>query len=106
MTLRRLSRPNMLASPMTGEPSPAPDRRPARVHLDVPAFGAAQQGAPSPLDRDILSLNELSDILRATPDTVRRIPRHELPVCRGPGRDRLYLRSDVLLYLQRRRINL
>lgn len=68
-------------------------------------FECDSRGGVRPfLDRDVLSLNEVAIILRCTRDTVRRIPRDELYVYRGPGRARLYLREDLKRYLRQRRI--
>lgn len=53
---------------------------------------------------DILTLPEIARLLRCTIDTARRVPRTELPVYRGSGRARLYLRDDLRHYLRQRRI--
>ena len=55
------------------------------------------------LDPDILDIEDVARLLRCAVDTVRRIPKSELPVCDGPGKRHLYLREDIILYLRRRR---
>ena len=55
--------------------------------------------AQLPLDRDILSLTEVSAILRCSEDTLRRVPRDELPVYRV-GKANLYLREEVIRYVR------
>ncbi len=35
---------------------------------------------------------------------LRRVPRDQLPVYRGPGRSNLYLREDLRRYVRSRRI--
>lgn len=50
-------------------------------------------------DPDVLVLEDVARILRCDIDTVRRIPRIVLKARKGPGRQRLYLRSDVLAYI-------
>lgn len=52
-----------------------------------------------PLDRDILSLAEVSAMLRCSEDTLRRVPRDELPVYRV-GKANLYLREEVIRYVR------
>lgn len=51
-------------------------------------------------DNDVLVLEDVARILRCDVDTVRRIPRTLLKARKGPGRFRLYLRSDVLAYIE------
>ena len=53
---------------------------------------------------DILVTEDVARILHCAVDTVRRIPRDELPVYRGPGRYNLYLREDVIRYVRTRRV--
>jgi hypothetical protein len=72
------------------------------VVVSEPRSGVSQH--PPMVDRDILSLEETSRILRCTVDTLRRIHRDELPVFRGPGRGNLYLREDVIEFVRSRRI--
>ncbi len=62
----------------------------------------ASQAGPS--DPDILTVEEAARILRCTVDTLRRIPRDQLPVYRGPGRKNLYLREDLMQFLRARQI--
>ncbi len=56
-----------------------------------------------PRDPDILSLAELSQILRCSEDTLRRVPVSQLPVYRI-GKANLYLRDDVLRFVRSRRV--
>ena len=56
-----------------------------------------------PMDSDILSIEEVSDLIRCAVDTVRRIPRDRLPVYR-PGKRNLYLREDVIRYVRSCRV--
>jgi hypothetical protein len=51
-------------------------------------------------DPDILVVEDVARILRCTVDTARRIPRHQLRSICGPGRRRVYLREDVLVYVR------
>ncbi len=51
------------------------------------------------LDPDFLTLDEVSTLLRCSPDTVRRIPRDRLPVYRV-GKCNIYLREEVIRYLR------
>ena len=53
-------------------------------------------------DSEVLSIFDVERILRCSVDTVRRIPRTELPARDGPGKHLLYLRSDVLRYVAAR----
>ncbi len=62
----------------------------------------APQAGPS--DPDILTVQEAARILRCRVDTLRRVPRDQLPVYRGPGRSNLYLREDLRQYVRSRRI--
>ncbi len=57
-----------------------------------------------PSDPEILAIEEAACILRCTVDTLRRVPRDQLPVYRGPGRSNLYLREDLKQFLRSRRI--
>lgn len=57
----------------------------------------------TPLDKDILSLAEVSAILRCAEDTLRRVPYDELPAHRV-GKANLYLREDVIRYVRSRRV--
>lgn len=52
-------------------------------------------------DPDLLSVHEAAAALRCSEDTVRRIPRAELPVYRV-GKANLYFREDVLAFVRRR----
>ena len=56
-----------------------------------------------PQDSDILSLPELSQILRCSEDTLRRVPVSQLPVYRI-GKANLYLRDDVIRFVRSRRV--
>ncbi len=58
----------------------------------------------SPSDPEIFTIEEAARILRCTVDTLRRIPKDELPVYRGPGRSNLYLREDLKQFVRSRRI--
>ena len=69
----------------------------------TPALAPTKQ-CHSLLDWDILDINDVASLLRCSVDTVRRIPREELPACEGPGRPKLYLREDILTYLRGRRV--
>lgn len=55
-------------------------------------------------DSEILAIEEAACILRCTVDTLRRVPRDQLPVYRGPGRSNLYLREDLKQFVRSRRI--
>ena len=55
------------------------------------------------VDLDILSIEEVSRLIRCAVDTVRRIPRDRLPVYR-PGKRNLYLREDVIRYVRSCRV--
>ena len=57
-----------------------------------------------PSDLEILAIEEAACILRCTVDTLRRVPRDQLPVYRGPGRSNLYLREDLKQFVRSRRI--
>jgi hypothetical protein len=54
-------------------------------------------------DADVLTVEEVSRILRCSPDTVRRIPRNKLPVYR-PAKRNIYLREDLIRYVRSCRI--
>ena len=55
-------------------------------------------------DADIFVTEDVARMLHCAVDTVRRIPRDELPVYRGPGRYNLYLREDLIRYVRTRRV--
>ena len=57
-----------------------------------------------PTDVDILVIEDVARILHCSVDTLRRVPKDELPVYRGPGRWHLYLRDDVIRFVRCRRI--
>ena len=57
------------------------------------------------IDPDVLTIEDVALLFRCSVDTARRIPKDELPVYRGPGRSRLYLREDLITYLKSRRID-
>ena len=59
---------------------------------------------PVVADADILVTEDVASMLHCAVDTVRRIPRDELPVYRGPGRYNLYLREDLIRYVRTRRV--
>ncbi len=61
------------------------------------------QGARS-LDTDILVIEDVARLLHCSVDTLRRVPKEELPVYRGPGRKHLYLREDIIRFVRCRRI--
>lgn len=56
-----------------------------------------------PLDQDVLSLPEVSAMLRCSEDTLRRVPWDELPVYRV-GKSNLYLREEVIAFLRAHRL--
>lgn len=56
------------------------------------------------ISADILVIEEVAELLRCSVDTLRRIPKQDLPVYAGPGRKQLYLREDIIRYLKGRRI--
>lgn len=56
-------------------------------------------------DSDILVIEDVAEILHCSVDTVRRIPKHQLPAYSGPGRKNLYLRDDIIKFLKTRRID-
>ncbi len=53
---------------------------------------------------DVLTIEDVSTLLHCSIDTLRRIPKEELPVYRGPGRKHLYLREDIIRFVRCRRI--
>jgi len=55
------------------------------------------------IDTDVLSIEDVSRILRCSSDTVRRISLEELPVYRV-GKCNLYLREEVIRYLRSKRV--
>lgn len=55
-------------------------------------------------DRDVLVVEQVAQVMRCSLDTVRRIPREELPYSRT-GKHNLYFREDVLRYLRSRRVS-
>ena len=55
------------------------------------------------LDPDILTIEELAEVLRCSVDTLRRVSLSELPAYRV-GRHNLYLREDVIRFLRKRRV--
>ncbi len=59
----------------------------------------------TPIDADFLMIEEVACILSASVDTIRRIPKDDLPVYSGPGRRNIYLREDLMRYLKPRRID-
>ncbi len=56
------------------------------------------------LDPDILVIEDVARLLHCSVDTLRRVPKEELPVYRGPGRKHLYLREDIIRFVRCRRI--
>lgn len=48
-----------------------------------------------------LTVDEVAFLLRASVDTVRRIPRSDLVACVGPGKPLIYLREAVIAFLKR-----
>ncbi|PQA85839.1 helix-turn-helix domain-containing protein [Hyphococcus luteus] len=54
-------------------------------------------------DPDLLSISDVACVLRCTEDTVRRIPRNDLPVHRV-GKSNLYFREDLLRFVRTRPI--
>ena len=63
----------------------------------------APETAEVTLDHDVLTVVGVAGVLRCAEDTVRRIPRDELPVYRA-GKRNLYLRDDLLRYVRSRRV--
>ncbi len=63
----------------------------------------AANGSGSP-DVDILVIEDVARLLHCSVDTLRRVPKEELPVYRGPGRKHLYLREDIIRFVRCRRI--
>ena len=53
-----------------------------------------------PILGDVLDVLEVAAMLRCSVDTVRRIPDASLPSRVGPGKCVLYLRTDVILYVE------
>lgn len=62
-----------------------------------------QVSASGLMDDDVLTIEEVSILLRCAVDTVRRIPREELPIYRV-GRENLYLREEIIRYVRSRRV--
>ena len=56
------------------------------------------------LDPDILVIEDVARLLHCSVDTLRRVPKEELPAYRGPGRKHLYLREDIIRFVRCRRI--
>ena len=56
------------------------------------------------LELDILVIEDVACLLHCSIDTLRRVPKEELPVYRGPGRKHLYLRQDIIQFVRCRRI--
>ncbi len=54
---------------------------------------------------DILVIEDVAELLHCSVDTLRRIPKHQLPAYSGPGRKNLYLRDDIIKFLKTRRID-
>ncbi len=52
------------------------------------------QPPTGPSDADFLTVEDVACLLRCSPDTVRRIPRDQLPVYR-PAKRNIYLREDM-----------
>ena len=52
---------------------------------------------------DILTIEEVSDLLQCSQDTIRRTPRDQLPTYRV-GKVNIYLRDDVIRYVMSRRV--
>ena len=55
-------------------------------------------------DADILIIEDAAEILHCSVDTLRRVPKHQLPAYSGPGRKNLYLRDDIIRYVKEHRI--
>jgi hypothetical protein len=55
-------------------------------------------------DPDVLVVDQVAHVMRCSVDTVRRIPRSDLPYHR-PGKHNLYFREDVLRYVRSRRVS-
>ena len=55
-------------------------------------------------DVDILVIEDVARLLHCSVDTLRRVPKEELPAYRGPGRKHLYLREDIIRFVRCRRI--
>lgn len=49
---------------------------------------------------DILGVVDVAKALRCSEDAVRRIPQEKLPAHNGPGKHVLYLRSELITYVQ------
>ena len=56
------------------------------------------------IDRDILDIQDVASLLRCSVDTVRRIPKNELPAIKVKGRKKIYLREDLMEYIRALRI--
>jgi len=52
-------------------------------------------------DRDVLIVEEVAAILRCSVDHVRRINQNDLPKHAGAGKQNLYLRHEVVSYVER-----
>ena len=57
------------------------------------------------VDGDILVIEDVAELLHCSVDTLRRVPKHQLPAYSGPGRKNLYLRDDIIKFLKTRRID-
>ena len=54
---------------------------------------------------DILVIEDVAEILHCSVDTLRRVPKHQLPAYSGPGRKNLYHRDDIIKILKTRLID-
>ena len=54
----------------------------------------------SPRNQDILTVEEVAGMCYCSVDQARRIPRDRLPAKAGPGKRAIYLREDVIRYIQ------
>jgi hypothetical protein len=52
------------------------------------------------LDAPIIFIENVAQMLGCSIDTVRRIPRYQLPARRGASKRLLYLRADVVKYVE------
>ena len=53
-------------------------------------------------DRDIMCVADVAKALHCTVDAVRRIPDTQLRAYRGPGKNLLFVRSEVIAYVMSR----
>jgi hypothetical protein len=54
----------------------------------------------APRYEELLTVSEVAGMLRCSIDQARRIPRDQLPARKGPGKYLLYLKKDIMRYIE------